>query len=126
MIFEVFQSGHVLLPHFHFQNEEGIRVFTSLDQDAKWRGRPRPAGLYTARVKIPGNYLSEGLLYVSPVLLKTNPNALQFFERDVIAFQVIDTMEGNSARGDWANNLSGVVRPLLEWNTQYQPEELVP
>lgn len=123
MTFEVLKPGHVMLPHFHFQNEEGLHLFTSLDQDAQWRGIKRPAGLYTCTVQIPGNFLSEGLLYVTPVLLKMNPNARQFFERDAVAFQVVDTMEGNSARGDWANNLRGVVRPLLEWKTQYQPAE---
>ena len=121
MVFEVLQSGHVMLPHFHFQNEEGVLIFTSLDQDARWRGSPRPAGLYTSTVQIPGNFLSEGLLYVTPALMKMDPKALQFAERDVIAFQVVDTMEGDSARGDWANNLRGVVRPLLEWKTDCQP-----
>jgi len=122
MVFQVLKPGHVLLPHFRFQNEEGIRIFTTLDQDAQWRGRPRPAGVYTSTAQIPGNFLSEGLVYVTAALLKLHPQAAQFQERDVIAFQVIDAQEGDSARGDWANNLSGVVRPLLKWETLYQPE----
>jgi lipopolysaccharide transport system ATP-binding protein len=121
MVFQVLKAGHVLLPHFYFHNEEGVRLFTTLDQDDQWRGLSRPAGRYTSTVRIPGNLLSEGLVYVSPALLTLHPQALQFREREVIAFHVIDTLEGDSARGEWANNLPGVVRPLLKWETRYQP-----
>ncbi|MDJ0782538.1 MAG: ABC transporter ATP-binding protein [Desulfosarcinaceae bacterium] len=120
MEYEVLKGGHVLLPHFHFQNEEGVRAFTSIDQDPEWQGRARPAGRFTSSVQIPGNFLSEGMMYVTPALMKMNPKALQFAERDTIAFQVIDSLEGDSARGIWANNLGGVVRPLLNWQTKSQ------
>ncbi len=122
MVFQVLRPGHVLLPHFHFKNEEGIKIFTSIDHDARWRRRPRPPGLYTSTVQIPGNLLSEGLVYVSPGLLKMDPMTLQFIESDVIAFQVVDSLEGDSARGDYANNLGGIIRPLLDWKTEYRPE----
>jgi lipopolysaccharide transport system ATP-binding protein len=123
MEYEVLKSGHVHLPHFHFQNEEGVRAFTSIDQDPEWEGKPRPAGQYTSSVKIPGNFLSEGLMYVTPALMKMDPKALQFAERDTIAFQVVDSMEGDSARGIWANNLGGVVRPRLKWKTRSHASE---
>ena len=41
--------------------------------------------------------------------------------RDAVAFQVIDSTEGDSVRGDWAGRLGGVVRPSLEWTTQFYP-----
>jgi lipopolysaccharide transport system ATP-binding protein len=46
---------------------------------------------------------------------------LQFYEHDAVAFQVIDSLDGDSARGDWAGRMRGVVRPMLEWETQYSP-----
>ena len=52
-------------------------------------------------------------------LVTLNPNALQFSARDVVAFQVIDSLDGDSARGDWAGRIPGVVRPLLEWETRF-------
>ena len=42
---------------------------------------------------IPGNLLSEGTLFVRANLVTLNPNALQFAARDVVAFQVIDSLE---------------------------------
>jgi lipopolysaccharide transport system ATP-binding protein len=123
MEYEVFESGHVLLPHFHFFNEEGIFVFMSLDLDPNWRGRPRPAGRYVNTAWIPGNLLSEGLMYVSVVLLAINPNRIQFHEREVLSFQVVDSLDGESARGDWAHKVKGVVRPMLKWETQYSVQQ---
>ena len=38
---------------------------------------------------------------------------------EAVSFQVIDRMEGDSARGDWTKELRGVVRPLLQWETKF-------
>jgi lipopolysaccharide transport system ATP-binding protein len=46
---------------------------------------------------------------------------LQFWARDAVAFHVIDSFEGDAARGEFASNLDGVVRPILEWETTYSP-----
>ena len=39
-------------------------------------------------------------------------------ERDVVAFQVTDSVEGDSAKGDYVGQWGGAVRPLLSWRTQ--------
>lgn len=119
MVYEVMREGFVLLPHFGLTNEGGITVFKTLDNDSRWKGKKRPRGYYVSRVKIPGNFLSEGILYVSCYLITRYPNMLQFSEQQTIAFQVIDSQKGNSARGDWHGKFEGVVRPLLDWETRY-------
>ncbi len=50
-----------------------------------------------------------------------DPVIIQFGERDVVVFQVIDSLDGDSARGDWAGRLTSVVRPLCQWTTQCSP-----
>lgn len=122
MEYEVLTDGYALLPHFLFYNEEGIHVFISLDLDPEWRRRPRPAGLYKSTAWIPGNLLSEGTLFVSPALVTLEPSILQFYERDAVAFQVVDSQDGDSARGDWTGKMSGTIRPLLKWSTQFSPK----
>jgi lipopolysaccharide transport system ATP-binding protein len=37
-----------------------------------------------------------------------------------VAFQVVDSLDGDSARGDYAGPIPGAVRPLLEWTTRYE------
>ncbi|MBN1452601.1 MAG: ABC transporter ATP-binding protein [Anaerolineales bacterium] len=119
--FEVLQPGHELTPNLHFFNDEGINVFITAEVDPAWRGQARPVGRYTSTVWIPGNFLAEGTLIVTAAVSTLNPVIVHFHELDVIAFQVIDSLEGDSVRGDWAKHFPGVIRPLLPWKTQYTP-----
>ena len=119
--FEVLQAGHKLTPNFHVFNEQGVNVFITKDLDREWRDRPRPAGVYTSTAWIPGNFLAEGTLLVGAALSTLDPVVVHFFERDAVAFHVIDSLDGDSARGEYAGRYPGVVRPALEWTTQYQP-----
>lgn len=121
MKYEVLKSDYVLMPYYRFFNEEGIIIFVVHDTDVAWRRRPRPAGYYTSTVWIPGNLLAEGMIIVTAGLTTLNPSIHQFFESQVVAFQVVDTLEGDSARGDWGERMRGVVRPLLEWTTEFVP-----
>jgi lipopolysaccharide transport system ATP-binding protein len=121
MEFEVLEGGRPLVPCYQFINEEGACVFTVHDQDPAWRRRPRPPGCYTSTAWIPGNYLSEGTLVVGAAVSTVDPVTVHFFERDAAAFQVVDSLDGNSARGDYAGPWPGAVRPLLRWTTEFHP-----
>lgn len=120
MEYEVIDDGHVLLPHFHFFNSEGLHVFSSFDQDPDWRRKPRPKGIYCSTAWIPKNLLSEGMLYVTASMITLMPTLFQFKAPDAISFNVVDTQEGDSARGDWTKPMPGAFRPLLKWQTAYQ------
>lgn len=63
-------------------------------------------------------------MFLSVALETLDPLVMQFFERQVVAFSVVDTCEGDSVRGDFAGKLRGVVRPLLEWNTLLSSESI--
>ncbi len=117
--FEVLQAGHKLAPNFHVFNEEGVCVFISNDLDPEWRGRPRPAGTFVSTAEIPGNFLAEGTLLVGAAVSTLDPVTVHFFEREAVAFQVLDSLDGNSARGDYAGPYPGVIRPALRWTTAY-------
>lgn len=121
MEFEVLRSGRILLPHFRVDNEKGDIVFVTVDQDPAWRRRSRPKGRYISTALIPGNLLAEGIHLVTCNLLTLEPDTLQFSAKSAVSFHVIDSLEGDSARGDFAKNIPGVVRPLLKWTTQYGP-----
>ncbi len=123
MEYEVLKPGSLLLPHYSVRNEEGIKVFMSLDNDPQWRRRPRSPGYYISSVRIPGNFLSEGALFVEATAITMEPVVPQFLEREAVAFQVIDSLDGDTARGDWAGNMDGVVRPIFNWETKFQPRD---
>jgi lipopolysaccharide transport system ATP-binding protein len=119
MEYDVLKPGYMLLPHYELLNEEGINIFKILDVDPNWKKRRRPIGHYASRALIPGNLLQEGLHFVGAALITLDPMIVQFYEQDAVAFQIIDNNDANSARGDYAGDISGAIRPLLQWTTSY-------
>jgi lipopolysaccharide transport system ATP-binding protein len=123
MEFVVLQGGHELTPNYHFLNEHGVHVFVAGDNDPAWFNRPRPRGRFVSTAWIPGNLLAEGTIMVGAAVTTRDPEIIHFFERDAVAFQVIDSMEGDSARAGYSGHIPGVVRPMLKWDTRYMSEQ---
>jgi len=117
--YEVLKPGYVLLPNLYLSNEEGVCLFGAQDLDPEWRGRPRPAGRYISTVWMPGNLLAEGMVFVDANMNTLEPFIFQYQSRSAVAFMVADSLEGDSARGDWTGHMPGVVRPLLKWPTRH-------
>ncbi|MGO9662533.1 MAG: ABC transporter ATP-binding protein [Polyangia bacterium] len=116
MEYEVLEGGHRIVPSFDFINEDGVCAFAAMDTTASAQ-RPREPGRYISAAWIPPNFLSEGTLIVGAGLSTADPRIVIYHERDAVAFQVVDTMSGDSARGDYAGPFPGVVRPMLRWVT---------
>ena len=123
MDYEVLQSGHVLVPNFHLFNEDGVYVCVLHDLSPEWRRRKRPIGRYRSMAWIPGNFLAEGTLIVRAALSTHDPVVVHFNEPDVVAFQIVDGFAGDSARGDYAGPMPGIIRPLLKWTTTVMDPE---
>jgi lipopolysaccharide transport system ATP-binding protein len=123
MEYEVLQAGHVLVPSLHVFNEEGVCVCIVQDLDPAWRGRARPVGRYVSSACIPGNFLAEGTFIVGAALSTHVPLQIHFQARDAVAFRVVDSIDGDSARGDLAGPMAGVVRPIWDWQTRLLPSE---
>jgi len=119
MEFEVVKPGHVLVPEFSLRNEEDALVFIVHDRDPAWKRVPRPVGRYICTVRIPGNFLSEGVLTVGVVIMTEDPFRLHCENSRVIGFRVHESGTGNTARGDFTGRWPGAIRPLLEWRTRY-------
>ena len=121
MEFDVAECGHNLMPYYDLFNEEGTKIFAAIDLDPEWEERHRSVGRYVSTAWIPGNLLSEGLVYVRASIRTDDRRLRRFSERDVIAFHVIDSGDPDSARGSWPGRLEGTVRPRLRWETRYEP-----
>lgn len=119
--FDVFEPGAILLPNFGLYNEEGICVFAAVDTDMEWRKKIRPKGRFTSIAHVPGNLLAEGVHFLNCFMITLNPDSIEFGVPSVASFTIIDSFDGDSARGDYAKNLIGVVRPLLTWKTEFNP-----
>jgi lipopolysaccharide transport system ATP-binding protein len=115
--FEVLKPGVVIVPNVHVYNDEAVCAFISHDWSAEWRHTPRPPGRWHATCWVPGNFLAEGTLIVSAALGTYAPFIAHAVAPDAVAFEVVDSTDGDTARGDYAGRLPGIVRPLLTWRT---------
>jgi lipopolysaccharide transport system ATP-binding protein len=119
MEFEVMKPGHVQVPNFHFINEEGTNVFIENDCDPDWHRHPRPGGRYASTGWVPGNLLTEGTIIVGSAISTMAPFKVRFYERDGVAFEVVYSLDSDSARGNYAGHYPGVVRPLLRLTSRF-------
>ena len=118
--YDVLKPGSTIIPTFSIWNDEGVNVCVAVDVDPRWRKRERPLGRYVSVGWVPGNFFSEGMMNVNVTIWTQEPIRNQeLHESDVVAFQVIDSLEGDSARGDYVGDLPCTTRPLLKWTTQY-------
>ena len=53
-------------------------------------------------------------------MISLDPQINHFVAPDIIAFQVYDSLTGDSARGGYVGTLDSIVRPAFEWNTEYK------
>jgi lipopolysaccharide transport system ATP-binding protein len=116
--FDCLTPGRVLMPTFSLADDQGSIIFLSMDMEPSWQGRERPPGRYLCRVEIPGNLLSEGVMVVNTSTWEWEPRRrIEYHVPEAVAFQVVDSCEGDSARGFYPGNLPGAVRPKLDWQT---------
>ncbi|MCI1279211.1 MAG: ABC transporter ATP-binding protein [Nitrospira sp.] len=116
--YEVLKPGYMFHPCFSVHNSEGVLLFSAQDTDRTWMRRPRPAGRYTSTGWIPGDLLNEGALFVGVAIWTLAPDHCHFYERDAVAFHVVDSFEEGLSRGGWLGNVPGVIRPFCKWETQ--------
>ena len=124
MEYEVLQPDHIMLPYLTLTNEEGTRIFSAVDLDPEWRGKYRQRGRYLSTAWIDGNFLSEGIHFVGAAMKSAARKGRYFYERDAVAFRVIDTLADDTARGEYGGRLTGIVRPELKWKTQYHKNRI--
>ena len=117
--YEVLKPGRILIPNYHFNNSNGLCLFAVQDTVSEWRYRTRDVGEYTSTAQIPGNFLAEGRHTVDLVISSHVPaSTVHLCERNALAFQIVDSQEGDSARGDFTGQMPGVVRPMVKWVTE--------
>ncbi len=90
-----------------------------MDTDERWLS-PTPPGEYVATAWIPGNLLNEGSAIVEAAICSIDFPKLEHHAAvyEAISFEVLDPGEGDSARGTFAGQWRGVVRPKLEWTIE--------
>ncbi|HBB89354.1 MAG TPA: ABC transporter ATP-binding protein [Blastocatellia bacterium] len=117
--YQTLSSGSSLGATVLLFDSDGVHVFSSLsNREPKWHGKTFPAGTFRSTCRVPGNLLPDGRFDVS-VLVWANNYTISHREDCVVEFEVHQAAD---ARSDYFGNWAGVVRPLLEWETEHLKE----
>ena len=99
-----------------------MSVFNAQNLDPEWRERRRSPGRYVSTGWIPGNFLAEGAFAVGVGMTSLEPETHHLDTNDAVLFQVVDNYDSSdTARGDYQRPMPGIVRPLLQWTTEFTP-----
>ena len=120
--YDVLTPDHILVPNINLTNEDGACIFAAVDLDPAWHRRPRPVGRYLSTAHLPGDFLAEGSVVVRALISTFDPMVTHADVPDAVAFHVTDSLNGDSARGDYAGFMPGVVRPRLTWTNRLLDE----
>ena len=116
--YKVLKEGHVFIHGANLYNNEDVNVFNSHDVTSNIRSEKKGIGFHEATMWIPGNLMSEGTFSLSLALFVPTPFQIFAYAEKAIYFNIVDEMDGNSARGTYSHGFPGYVRPLLQWDAK--------
>jgi lipopolysaccharide transport system ATP-binding protein len=125
MTFDVLEEDQVLNPYFTIVSETGIDLFSTIDRSQQFETEPRKPGRYIMTAWVPGGLLAEGTHYVRAVMRSVKRQYRPFTERDIIAFNMVDSANTAIGASWWEGKPGGVFRPQLDWTTEYVPTEMI-
>ncbi len=118
--YRVLKDGAILLPNFQVYNQDRVHLFTVQDGSADWKRCKKTVGEYKSTVWIPANFMAEGTFFLNFAIVTYLPEMRVHFNAvDAVSFDVVDKMTSeNTARGDYHGKMAGVLRPILDWETE--------
>ena len=120
MTYEVLQDDIYYTHGFNLYKDE-VHVLSSHDTEFSKQKIKSKKGIYEVTLQLPANFLSEGFHTIGLAIMSYNPFVVHFHEQHALDFIIADTMDGDSARGEYGGNYPGVIRPMLAWQ---QPQLL--
>jgi lipopolysaccharide transport system ATP-binding protein len=114
--YDVALGGMVLFPALRIFNEWGTETLWTTDSTSPQHGRPAAPGRYHCAVHFPKNLLSEGLMAVNISITSLCPTRTHLSEPDAVHFQATEVIDGTTARGEYNEAITSVLRPLLNWS----------
>jgi lipopolysaccharide transport system ATP-binding protein len=117
-----FDTAQPFLPILLLHNDDGICVLESAaNHDPVYTGKTRRKGIYRSVCRIPGDFLNEGMFTVDVLLRVLVPRRYFIRESNLLSFRVQDSGSGLSVKGNYPKAWSGVVAPILPWETRILP-----
>jgi lipopolysaccharide transport system ATP-binding protein len=116
MDYEVMNDDVSFTHGINIYNQEQVNIFNSHDLSSNNGNQAKRKGRYKATAWIPGNLLPEGIFSISVAIFTPNPLDILIHQQNKLSFEMFTDFSKLSARGNYADDFPGVVRPLLHWD----------
>ncbi len=113
--YQILTDNNLFTHGFNLFNSHNIHILSSHDFHSSTLNEKLSKGIYKKTITIPGNFLAEGGYNCSFAIMKYNPFLVEFHELDLVGFTIIDEIGNRKIRGDYSDNIPGIVRPILNW-----------
>lgn len=107
-----------------FIDEKGINLFVAIDDyiQGEWGyQKPKELGLHKAQFTLPKNLFNSGIINININIYQPPNPANNYYvkQNNIFAFKMIDTFNGEGARGSYPFNWgSPLMRPSIECKTK--------
>ena len=118
MRYEIFSNVPLSpFPNFHFFDQFGQYVFVSSPSN---KNITNGTGLFEATCHIPGNFFNVGHFSLGMALTFHHAGIhVSFYEPHALNITITEDMSSSATRStNYAGEIPGVVRPLLDWNVK--------
>jgi len=117
-----FDTAQRFLPILMVNTEDGICAFeTAANHDPAYSGKTRKKGIYRSLCRIPGDFFNEGMYSIDVFIRVLVPRKYFVRESNLLSFRIQDSGSGLSVKGEYPKVWSGVVAPILPWETDVRP-----
>ena len=108
-----------VFPKIKVLDRESTIAFNAMDTDERWPSRRRPGSTRRSR-GFPATSWNEGAVSAEVAICSVDFPKLEHHASvyEAVSFEVLDSGEGDTARGTFGGQWRGVVRPLLEWTLE--------
>ena len=118
--YEALESGYWFTPSVIIKNKNNLVILNSFEQqEPDWEHGLKDAGKYLSTCWIPGNLLMEGNYTVRVIFWGFSKIKQKgIIVDDLVGFNVYDSLEGDSVRGNYTGVMTGVIHPQLQWDNK--------
>jgi lipopolysaccharide transport system ATP-binding protein len=117
--FEVLRAGKNIQPAIHIKNTTDQPLFHVCYTDPEWMRVPPAVGRHVTTAWVPPHFLNVGITHVAIALNTPDPFERHCTVDRAISFNVYEQFgDDGTARGLYAREVPGAVRPLLRWETR--------
>jgi lipopolysaccharide transport system ATP-binding protein len=117
--FDVLTDEHLIVPRLDFTDGLNTLIFCAFEVDSEWHHKNRQRGQHTCTAWLPANLFGDGRLGIGVSIFSFRPWTIHFEAPNLLLVDVVSGSAKLTARGHFEGNIPGLIRPLLNWTSEY-------